>query len=249
MRKSKTSREDFEDPTVLYDIGETDPDFGLEEQSDATEQPAADEPDIILNDPEDENADDADKQDAAESRIKPKNKRPVIVGTVIAVVLVAFTALLVFFVFHERESASDALESYLKDLLKLEYRSALEMHGYDYHFRKSKDRIESELQEIEAQMEDDPRQAKLARAMMIGVTVEVTGDKTLGKSETEALKKKWKTYYTDTDRITEIHLMEYEVVSGDHSKTYECYAIRIGGRWYFKNYGKSSSFTDQVNAE
>ena len=122
----------------------------------------------------------------------------------------------------------------------------LDIKGYydvDYSMNFDKERNkDEEMKKVDEQMKSYGAMLDTYKGLLKSAKINVKKDEKVSDDEFNSLKEDWSSKYRDTDKIKEIHKVEFEIsglpsmMGSSSSSSGDCYAVKVGGKWYVKDF-------------
>ncbi len=164
-----------------------------------------------------------------------KAKKILVIGCAILLVLVI--VLISIFSSCASNSAAGTLNKAFDYAKTLDVKGILNVN-YEVQFDKeaTDESIKEQAEKAQAQLDENKQMADMLKSMIKDAKLKVTKDEKLDQEKVDSLKSEWSSDYRDTDKISEIHELTYELdsalMSGGGAQS--CYAVKVGGKWYIK---------------
>ena len=157
-----------------------------------------------------------------------------------AVVIALIIALIAIFSSCASNSAEGALTKAFECAKNLDIRGAADV-SYELNYGVDKNKDE-EVKKAEEQLQQYASMLEMIKGMLKNAKLTVRSTKDVTGDELNSLKESWSSSYKDTDKISEVKQLEYEITGlMGSSNSGECYAVKIGGKWYVKDFSGASS--------
>ena len=168
-----------------------------------------------------------------------KEKKIFVIGG--AAVLVLIIVLIIILSSCGANSPEGAIKKAVDSAKNLDIRGAASV-SYEMNFDKDKN-FDEEVKKQEEQIKQLGSMVDMYKQMLKNASIKVTKDEAVTADEMKSYQESWASSYKDTDKISEIHKVEYEVsgVMGQTSNG-SCLAVKVGGKWYLKEFSGVGGF-------